>query len=51
MASPNTKASSLDEKADQFQQIELVEDPDAGLSEDERAKIVESRICICGASN
>lgn len=51
MASPNANASSLDEKADQFQQIELVEDPDAGLSEDERAKIVESRICICGPNN
>lgn len=50
MASPNTHASSLDEKADQFQQVELVEDPDAGLSEEERAKIVEPRICICGVS-
>lgn len=39
MASSNTQTSSQDEK-EMGTGIEFVADPDAGLSEDERAKIV-----------
>lgn len=39
MASSNTNASSHDEK-EVGTNVEFVADPDAGLSEDERAKIV-----------
>lgn len=49
MASPNTHASSLDEKVDKL--AEHIEDPDAGLTEEERAKIVGFGIYISGVSN
>lgn len=48
MASSNTHASSLDEKVGN--QAEHIEDPDAGLSEEERAKIVGFVIYISGVS-
>lgn len=53
MASPEKRASSLGEN-DGPKHAELVEDPDAGLDEETRAKIVGShprRVGVFGASN